>query len=1179
MLIESLELDNFKSFGNKRKILFKKGFTVISGPNGSGKSNIGDSMLFVLGVRSSKTVRADRLTDLIHKASANQKQKNRASVTITINTEKMDVPEEERKIRITRELVSDEENYHSVYYINGARAKRSDVEHILDTLHIYLDSYSFVLQGDINNIVKMSGVERRKLLESIAGIESFDVQIEKAQKDIDGIIENLSRLEVMLEDSRRRIDQLSEEKENAEKYNNYNEKIKDLRSTLMTYELGSIVRDMDSVMKQVGDLSIEIGSLKGHNQQIVLEIDEKKAEKKKVEAQRDAVGSRELIELRKKMEDLRIEIAQYKMKVEDAKESIREITHDADDQKEQVGEFLELITSKESKLKENNIQLENIGREADSVFAELSEMRRANESSSKAARDLQDKLKKLDSETNGLRAELDTSVDARSRLESQRSSRTNELATQEERKREIEFQIKDAQWRLKDMDSKDNERKTYFEDLNKRYYKAKGKLDSLQKKKDALQDEISKVGREYDSLQMSSKGSRSVTHKALNAIMNARNQSEIKGIHGPIRELIRFDDEYKNAIDATAGGRLNAVVVDDDAVAQQCLELLKREKIGKLTFLPLNKITSGRPRGKAIIVQKSEGSLGYVFERVEFDKKYDAAMWYAFQDTVIVNNVQTARKYMVGVRLVTLDGDIFEASGAITGGYSQKTQSSIDIEARLSQASTRLKELSDGMSEVKTDIEDTRALLDSLTEELKEKSREEGSKSTLSSNLQQVVEDSRGNLSSVGERIKSLTAEVSDLAGRISAQDDIINGLNASIGRNEEEKNAIYEKLKQLSPEAIEKQNNLELEYNSLKNQAQQVSSENSTIESEIRFTKEKISEAEKRIKNYGEKLISLGEQITANGNLEKEQTAVLEKYRIMEEQMDARSREFTEKINKLENTIDDLMARLDSNKSAISTKNEIIITLNARMENLTNKKESLEEEIQKIGGKPIEEKMSVSVIKVHITNLEKMINDLGPINHRAIEEYNIVKEEFSRIDAEKTKLESEKKELEELTARLNEQKKTVFLKLYHGINQDMNEIYYTLSGGGEAQLLLSDENDPMNAEVSIRARPKGSNFSKLDSLSGGEKSLTALSFIMAVQRTNPSPVYYLDEVDMFLDGANVERIGKMFRANSQTSQILVVSLRKAMLKYSDHIIGVTSFDDENTEVFEKTIDQELEVF
>ena len=245
MLIESVELDNFKSFGNKRTILFKDGFTVITGPNGSGKSNIGDAMLFVLGIRSSKAIRADRLPDLIHKVPPEKKQKSSCSVSIVLDSENPNLPESERKTRITREISVDENmECKSTYYINGARAKRGDVETILDNAQIYLDAYSFVLQGDINNLVKMTGTERRKLLESIAGIESYNIQIEKAQTDIDGIEENLSKIQILIDENQRRLEQLSVEKKNAERYNELNEKIGSYEVTLLNIDLILIYQDL-----------------------------------------------------------------------------------------------------------------------------------------------------------------------------------------------------------------------------------------------------------------------------------------------------------------------------------------------------------------------------------------------------------------------------------------------------------------------------------------------------------------------------------------------------------------------------------------------------------------------------------------------------------------------------------------------------------------------------------------------------------------------------------------------------------------------------------------------------------------------------------------------------------------------------------------------------------------------
>ncbi len=275
MIIESVELDNFKSFGNKKRIMFRDGFTVITGPNGSGKSNIGDAMLFVLGIRSSKAIRADRLPDLIHKAPPGKKQGSTCSVTIVMDSQDSSLPEEERKTRITREIsVDDNQECKSTYYINGAKAKRGDVETILDNAQIYLDAYSFVLQGDINNLVKMTGTERRKLLESIAGIENYNVQIDKAQSDIDGIEDNLSKIQILIDETQRRADQLAEEKKNAERYNEITAKIGSHEATLLRIDHISAERELAAYMKSMEEIDQQISASKSKISELQAKIAE-----------------------------------------------------------------------------------------------------------------------------------------------------------------------------------------------------------------------------------------------------------------------------------------------------------------------------------------------------------------------------------------------------------------------------------------------------------------------------------------------------------------------------------------------------------------------------------------------------------------------------------------------------------------------------------------------------------------------------------------------------------------------------------------------------------------------------------------------------------------------------------------------------------------------------------------
>lgn len=1179
MMIESLELDNFKSFGNKRKILFRKGFTVISGPNGSGKSNIGDSMLFVLGVRSSKAVRADRLADLIHKASSPNRQRDTCKVTITFNSENPELSEDEKRIRLTRELISDTESYHSNYYINGERVRHSDVERLLDSLHIYLDSYSFVLQGDINNIIKMSGIERRKLLESISGIESFDVQIDKAKSDIEAISGNLTKLEIMHEEAQRRLEELRIDKENAETFNSYSQRIKDMRATLLGYDLNRLNRDVESVETQISSLTSEIDTLNLENSGLQEDVESKRSTLKKLEEEREAISGSELGEIRQHIADLRVKIAEFRMKKDDRGEQIHNLQEEVSSRDSQSEEIRKTISSKSDALESRESELMRIQDEMRRIEEQLSKMRIEFSDSTKSAKKFQERLVEIDASIDNINSQNDAVREKYNELIQEKSKIMTELVSREEKRKDLEFQIKDAQWRLKDISGTDQTKRKTLQDLRKQYYEVKNELEENQKAKEAAKDRLSILSREYDKLTMSMQGSRGAGSRTLSSIINARNQNMIDGIHGPIRDLISFDEKYRSAVESTAGGRLNAVVVENDQVAQECLEYLRKEKIGKLTFLPLNKLSTGRPRGKAIIVHGSDGSLGYVFEHISYESVYEAAVWYAFQDTVIVDTVQTARKYMVGVRLVTLGGDIFEASGAITGGYNEARKSNAATESKLSQLSSEINGLNEELSILNPKIEDGKHLVDQLTTEMTELSKEEGSKTKEIDQLREIAEKAERQIEGVDSQVAESEESLRKTENHLKALNEEMLENGDKIDQLSKEKSEIHEKLKSLSPETVELQSDLERTYASLRTDEQSMLDGISSTRSDLKHMEGDLQENAKLIGNSTNQIVQLKDEVNVLQDRISEQNTELEKYRKIEEEMDQKTKEQTEKIHAIENEVERISGRMEGNKSLVSTKHDVIITLSSRLETYRTKITEIEEQLAETGGTAIQEKLSITEIKGTISDLENRIEQLGPINHKAITEFDEVSVECSNISEEMTRLKEEKKSLEDLTEKLNEQKKTIFLNLYHAINQHMNEIYATLSAGGEAQLVLSDELDPLNAEVSIRARPKGRNFSKLHSLSGGEKSLTALSFIMAVQRINPSPIYYLDEVDMFLDGANVERIGKMFKSNSSTSQILVVSLRKAMLKYAENIIGVTSFDEENTEVFEKSLGTEPEVF
>ncbi len=1179
MIIESLELDNFKSFGNKRKIVFKKGFTVISGPNGSGKSNIGDSLLFVLGVRSSRAVRADRLGDLVHNPPSGKKQKDYCSVTITINTEELDRPEDERIIRVTRELLSDVDGYHSVYSINGSRCKHGDIERLLDALHIYLDSYSFVLQGDINNIIKMTGVERRKLLESIAGIESYDVQIGKAKEDMGTINDNMTRLEILREEAWRRSEELKVQKEAAEKYNILSKRIKDMRTTLVSYEIEALKREKNSMEQQIERINSETSLVENKIREEETSIAGIRAHMLELERERDSIAGSELTELRKKIESRVVETATKKIKYEDLETEIRNLGQKIKENLQELEDVGKILAGLKISKSQNDLKIaENIKKIGEKEY-ELSLIRKENESGSKFLIDAQKKLNVMESDLSDLRIRIADLDAKRQDMLSERTGISSNMSHLEEDQKTVEFQIKDAQWRLRESGDQSRGQKEQREKLTKRYYDLKALIQDLGKQKDEINRELQTLGREYERIQATSEKRNTGSGRALHSIMAARNEGRISGIHGPVRELISFDGKYRSAIESSAGSRLNAVVVDDDSAAAKCLEILKKEKTGKLTFLPLNKMTVGRPRGKAIIVSRSEGSLGYVFETVKYDKIYENVIWYAFQDTVIVKDVDTARKYMVGVRLVTMDGDIFEASGAITGGFSEKRSGSQDSEARISELSTKLRELNDELSALGPTINERNLELEDVTRQLTSMSKSEGSSGSEEQHLKTIVDEGklkleklRTDLEDLGKKLKFKENELGELENQRSVLAKSIEGLETG-------KRSILEKMRELSPETMEVQGKLERELSQLKLEETSLNDQMNRIERDFATQMEREKNFSDAIRNLKATVEEDARSIRQIKKEYAESDADLQKLRMLESQLDSKSREFNEKLQSMQKGIDihnENVRKLDAD---LSTQRGIVISLNAKLDTNSSRTSDKEQEMAELGGEVIAERTGSNELKRGIEELSSEIETLGSINQKAIEEYTLVTDEFGALVSEIDKLKDEKKSLEDLMQRLNDEKKKAFLKLYYSLRTDMNSIYYNLSGGGEAQLILTDENDPLNSEVHIRARPKGTNFSKLDALSGGEKSLTALAFIMAVQRIKPSPIYYLDEVDMFLDGANAERTGSLFMQNSKTSQILVVSLRKAMLKYADHVIGVTSFDDENSEVFEKTLNDGTEAF
>ncbi len=1168
MIIESVELDNFKSFGNKKRIMFRDGFTVINGPNGSGKSNIGDAMLFVLGIRSSKAIRADRLPDLIHKAPPGKKQGSTCSVTIVMDSQDSSLPEEERKTRITREIsVDDNQECKSTYYINGAKAKRGDVETILDNAQIYLDAYSFVLQGDINNLVKMTGTERRKLLESIAGIENYNVQIDKAQSDIDGIEDNLSKIQILIDETQRRADQLAEEKKNAERYNEITAKIGSHEATLLRIDHISAERELAAYMKSMEEIDQQISASKSKISELQAKIAETESTIISVEEEKNRFGGDELKKVVDTIRDLTLENAKEGINLDNLKDDITAFEAKIKD----LAANNEFLVKDIEKLKKETEKLKNTIKEDEKKIAEtnqeLDHLRSSAKVSSKAFSKYREEMEGIDRKIIEANARIIEVSDRESNHRTQREKILSDIRHLESRESDVQLQYNDAKYKIDSVEKDASGSKKAYDDLNKKYLDLRKAVTEGDRKKDDLNRKIVELTKEYEKLSASLSRT-SQSSRTYSAILEARASGELTGVHGLVKDLVSYESKFQMAVGAAGGSRLNSVVVEDDSVAEQCLNILKRKKAGKLTFLPMNKILNGRPRAKAIMVRNSGESLGYVFENVNYDKKYENIIWYAFQDCLILPDVPTARKHMSGVRLVTLEGDIFEASGAITGGFSEKKEES--SEKRTIEVSEQMSQVSEELERLKVKLEADRLELDAVTTQLSSSSKKIGSGSSQVDMYIEIRERSSAELAKIKNDMSAFKTELQKVEETISVTQKERSQIDAEVENLVKQKEVIAAKLSEISPESMEKETELESALTTLRQEKEALSSSLSMASSDLRIQEKILSDQKGSIEEYETQIQSKKEASLKIEDRMRTIQSDLEKHKLVEEQLNVKAKEYNDRINSLNIEVNTLRGNVETAVAMIRSYEDNRLNTSLRIQAINEKIQQIDAQIAECKFSPIETGMSVVEIKRTISALRREIESVGAVNQLAIKEYE---EEDARLRdlREKTaRLKEEKATLEGMMEELNSKKRTVFLDLYYKINESMQAIYSILSEGGEARLDLSDMNDPLNSDLYIRARPKGSTFSKIEALSGGEKSLTAISFILAVQRIKPSPVYYLDEIDMFLDGANAERIGKMFSENAKYSQVLMVSLKKAMLKYADNLIGVTTLDEENSEVYSK---------
>lgn len=1162
MYIKEIELQNFKSFGKRVRIPFFDDFTTISGPNGSGKSNIIDAILFALGLSTSKMMRSEKLTDLIYNGNG-RKNPDFAEVTIRFDNADQELPVDEDEVMITRKIQRTKSGYYSYFYFNDRACNLSDIHTYLSKARVTPEGYNIIIQGNVANIVEMSPVERRKIIDDIAGVAEFDAKKEQSLRELEVVKERIERVDIILDEVNTRLVQLQEEREQALKYQTLRDERRRCEAFILLAKLKSVedefkkmLQKLDARHRKKDGLVQELTEIRGK----IAEFEDKLRVLNEQIAQK---GEDEQIGIKREIESIKGDIARNVQAIEFSQNE----TNDVEERRRRA--FVEIDKTK-NKIEQLMTQLTDEGVRKGGMVGRISELNDALsvaqseivEVDAKFA-DTRDRLIKLKEEMERKKSEKNELLRAKDRLLDAIRRRSSE---ENEAKREME----NAKERISESEIEMRHIRKELKELEKNVDKMSGDISGLEGKKSALTRELSDIEKrlweiqyEYAKAEARVKvaGEMGTHTRSVEEVLNAKKRHELSGIYGVIAELGKVNEKYSTALEVAAGSRMQCIVVDNDEDAACAIEFLKRKNAGRATFLPLNKMRSGSVRKN---LAKGRGVIDYAINLVDYDAKFYPAFWYVFRDTCIVEDLDTARKLMGTVRMVTLDGELVEKSGAMTGG--SKSISRFKFAALEEE---ELKKLAEQITKYESRRQQLIDQIDAIDGRITSASRgttdidvEIAGKKRKLVELEEWSDLYEERIKASETGLKELVAEGEKSGAEINSLEDQNSKIDVEIAKIGEEIEELEGLLKESEiPALTEEAERIRAEIRRSEDRARDIDARINTIEMEKSFATARVDEIKERLNELEGHKKQLKDKIKGY----REQIAVFEER--LEEKMQ-RERELWVELADLREVRDRMleeMSRVEVEKNDIQNNLEKV---EVRIEVLETMKRDLQDQIDEINREAeacdiqeVEDVPPHDVLLENIASLKVKMEAMEPVNMRAIEEYDQVQERQHDLQTKRNILFNERNEIIDRIQRYEQMKKDTFMENFLAINAHFKEIFAQLSDG-VGELVLENWEAPFAGDLSIKVKPAGKMIRRMESMSSGEKSLTALAFIFAIQRHHPAPFYAFDEIDMFLDGANVERVASVIKNASKNAQFIVVSLKESMVKSADRTIGVTIQED-----------------
>ncbi len=1164
MYLKSIEVNGFKSFANKINFKFNNGITGIVGPNGSGKSNVGDAVRWVLGEQSAKQLRGSKMEDVIFSGTELRKPQGSAYVAITLDNSDHKLPIDFNEVTVARRVYRSGE---SEYLINGVVSRLKDVTRLFFDTGIGKEGYSIIGQGQIEKILSGKPEERRELFDEAAGIVKYKKNKAATEKQLESERANLERVTDILKELEKQVGPLKEQSETARRYLIFKDELKKL-------DINAFLLDADNNKEQLKDIEEKLNIVEEDATRLRAQYDQAKDEYDEIEAKLEGYNTK-IDETKndiheKKLNNQKFEgeinllnqqILSYRQNEDTVNEQFEKVTAELKNHQEELRKLYEVKSELDEKLDNADEVLD----EATNKYEELKQLIADKEDEIENSKS--DIIEFLN-EGGTLKAKVgryDTMLESLNLRKTQLNQKYLENKAEEEKytaeKQSLEAGLAEI----------DNDIKTFNEELAN----VTSKIEENNNKTNQSNLDITNFNNRIISLKSKKESLRNLTERYEgygNSIKRVMEQkSNNPKIVGVVADIITVDKKYETAIETALGGSIQNIVTEDDTTAKKMIEFLKQNKFGRATFLPINSIVDRSYTNND--VTKEKGVIGLASALVASDKKYGTIINHLLGRIIVVDTIDNAvvisKKYKQSLRIVTLEGELINPGGAMTGGTFKNA-------SNLLGRKRELEEIDEEIAALKIKVEELVKLVATLgaqKEELK-KSKEE-----LYDKLQQFeikkntymlnFEQANSKLEEIQRTFTSINRENNDIAAQIT---DIDNNKKELYDSNKKQEEAVKElelRIQQLEDEltkdkvdlekASENINTLNIDFNTVKQQYDFNMQNISRVRSEENNAKETLNVLKIKLTAGNEEIKNLSDKIEELKNISEENIRIIG---IKEQKL----QELTEEKNTLNESHKEFFNKREQLSEQINGLDKSAFKLNASIEKISEKSESLTnymwEEYELTYNMATEFKddslTDVSALKREISAVKGKIKQLGDVNVNAIEDYKAVSERYEFLKAQHDDITKAEENLMGIIAELDRSMKEQFAEKFKEIRIMFAQVFKELFGGGKADLELVDEEDLLETGIKINAQPPGKKLQNMMQLSGGEKSLTAIALLFAIQSLKPSPFCLLDEIEAALDDSNVKRFAKYLNKLTKDTQFIVITHRKGTMEAADILYGIT---------------------